>query len=448
MKLFIAGAGEVGTHLAKLLSADNHDIILMDSDPERIEFAYDNSFELMPYVGDPTSIEDLRRAGAGRADLFVSVTPEESMNMIACMLADTLGAKKTVARINNNEYLLPANSEFFAHRGVDVMIYPERLAAQEIVSGIKLPWTRQYWSLFNDQLNLVAVKMRDNAPLCGNQLKELSELEEKYFHIVAIKRKQKTIIPAGSDSILSGDLVFFTCKPEHLDEVRKYCGKESVEVNKVIIMGGGRIAVRTAEYLPSDIRVKIIEQDLDKCRKLSEIVKDNVLVIHGDARDPELLKDEGIASTEAFLALTNNAESNMLAALTAKKFGVFRTVAEIENIAYLEMAEEMEIGNLINKKLIAAGTIFRHLLNIDVNNVKCLTVGKADVFEIVARKGSKVTKKLVKDLKLPKGITFGGLLRQRDARLITGDEQIQEGDVVMVFSCNESSVDRVMDFFE
>lgn len=447
MRLFIAGAGEVGTHLAKLLSTDRHDIILMDMDPDRIEFAYDNSFEIMPVVGDPTSIGDLDRAGAGEADLFIGVTPEESTNMMACILASKLGAKKTLARINNNEYLQPQHASYFADLGIDVMIYPEKLAAQEIISGILLPWTRQYWSLFDGKLALVAVKMESHAPYCGKELKDLSDMDTKLFHIVAIKRRHETIIPIGSDKILPRDILFFTCHPDHLNAVRRFCGKEHETVKKVIIMGGGRIAIRTAEALPSDVRVKIIEKDHERCKRLSENIRSNALVIHGDGRDPKLLQEEGIESTEAFLALTDNSEMNMLAVMTAKKFGVYRTVAQIENIDYLEMAEEMDIGNLINKKLLAAGTIFRHLLNMDVNNVKCLSVAKADVIEVIAHKSSPVTQRAVKDLKLPKGITLGALLRDGQVILITGDTRIQPNDMVMVFCCNTASIARTKNLF-
>ena len=419
----------------------------MDTAPERLEFAYDNSFEILPIVGHPNAIGNLAQAGAGQADLFISVTPEESMNMLACILASKLGAKKTLARINNNEYLSPAHASYFAQLGIDVMVYPERLAAQEIVSGILLPWTRQYWSLFNNKLNLVAVKVEEHAPLCGKALRELSDMDHKLFHIVAIKRRQQTIIPTGNDQICARDIVFFTCKPEQLSSVQYYCGKKSVPVKKVIIMGGGRIAVRTAELLPSDIRVKIIERDHEHCKKLSEIVKDNTLIIHGDARDPSLLKEEGIESAEAFLALTDDSGANTLAVMTAKKYGVYRTVAQIENIDYLEMAEEMDIGNLINKKLLAAGTIYRHLLNIDVSNVKCLSVAKGDVLEVVAHESSRITKKAVKQLNLPKGVTLGGLLRNGQVEMITGDTIIQPEDVVMVFCCSQTSIAGVKHLF-
>lgn len=446
MKIFIAGAGEVGTHLAKLLSTENHDIVLMDSDPKRLEFAYDNSFEIMPVQGNPTSMKALDMAGAGEAELFISVTPEESMNVVACILASKLGAKKTMARINNNEYLSPENKAFLGSLGIDDMVYPELLAAKEIASGLKLPWTRQYWSLFEGKLDLIAVKIEPHSRLVGRQLYELGDLETKLFHIVAVRRQSMTLIPTGSDIIQAGDIVFFTCPPENKDIVRQFCGKESVEVKKVFIMGGSRIALRAAEMLPSDFKIKIIELNHEHCKRLIDAAPKNVMVINGDARDPRLLKDEGIESSQAFLALTDNSEANMLATVAAKRMGVYRTVARIENIDYLDIAVQMDIGNLINKKLLAAASIFRHLLNIDVSNVKCLSLGQADVLEVVATPSSKITKSKVRDLKLPKGITLGGLLREGQVILIDGNTIIQPKDVVMIF-CVDTPMSKIKNLF-
>lgn len=446
MKIFIAGAGEVGTHLAKLLSTENHDIVLLDSDHRRLDFAYDNNFEIMPVMGNPTSMKDLKMAGAGEAELFISVTPEESMNIVACILASKLGAKKTMARINNNEYLNPDKKAFLATLGIHDMVYPELLAAKEIVSGLQLPWTRQYWSLFDGKLDLLAVKIEPHSRLVGRHLYELGELERKLFHIVAVRRTHHTFIPTGADVIQAYDIVFFTCAPEDKDTVRQFCGKEDVHVKKVFIMGGSRIALRVAELLPSDFKIKIIELDHDHCKRLIDAAPSNVMVINGDARDPRLIKEEGIELSQAFLALTANSEANMLATVAAKRMGVYRTVARIENIDYLDIAVQMDIGNLINKKLLAAASIFRHLLNIDISNVKCLSIGQADVLEIVATPSSKITKVAVKDLKLPKGITLGGLLRDGEAHLIHGNTVIMPKDVVMVF-CVDTPMSRIKSLF-
>lgn len=446
MNIVIVGAGEVGTHLAKMLSREHHDIVLMDEDPLKIEFARDNSFEIMPVVGVPTSIRSLERCEAGRSHLFIAVTPEESANIVACMLARKLGAKKTMARINNNEYLTPESKSYFQSLGIDDMVYPEALAANEIVAGLRLPWTKQYWSLFDGRLDMVAVRIGPYSPLSSKKLLELGQLEQKLFHILAIIRGNQTIIATGDDTIHVGDVVFVTAEPKKLDMVRRYCGQQEIEVRNVIIMGGSRIALKTADLLPNDRNVKIIERDLEKCKRLSEIVGDNTLIIHGDGRDADLLKNERIRNTQAFLALTSNSESNMIATLNAKRLGVPRSVAQIENIDYLDMANQMGIGNLINKKLIAASAIFRHLLAVDISNAKTLSLGKGDVLEVIVKPDSKITKDLIKNIKLPKTMTLGGYMRDGVVKMVEGNTQIIAGDSVMVFSI-ESSTAQISKLF-
>lgn len=444
MKIIIAGAGEVGTHLAKLLAQEKQDIVLMDPDEERLKFA--NSYlEILSVVGNPTSLRDLEEAGIKNADLFVSVTPEETTNLTSCMLASNLGARKTFARINNYEYLLPKNKEFFEKLGINTMIYPEMLAAKEIVSAIKRPWSRQYWELFGGLLMLIGVKVRENAPIVDTRLMDLIN-DKKLYHIVAIKRNNDTIIPNGTDRIEAGDILFFTTTREHVEDVQRYAGKRNPEMKKVVIMGGSRIAIRTAQYLPSHLRIKIIETDKDKSYQIAETVPGNVLVINGDARDTELLLQEGIKDTDAFIALTENSSTNILACLAAKRFGVYKTIAKVENLDYIALADKMDIGTIINKKLIAASYIYQFLLDADVTNVKCLTFADAEVAELVARPGSRITKKPVKDLRLPKDMTLGGLLRNGEPVMVKGDTVIQPYDHVMVF-CLDSAMRKLEDYF-
>ena len=444
MKIIIAGAGEVGTHLAKMLSQEKQDIILMDPNEERLNFT-NSSMEILPMVGNPTSIRDLEEAGIRKADLFVSVTPEETTNVAASILASKLGAHKTLARINNYEYLLPKNKELFEKMGIDSMIYPEMLAAKEIVTAVRRPWTRQYWELFGGALILIGVKVRDNSRLVNKHLSELLN-EQKLYHIVAIKRQNETIIPRGTDRIESGDIVFFTTTKSHIEDIIMTfftSGKRDPEVKKVIIMGGSRIAIRTCQYLPNNIRVKVIETNKEKSHRIAEVVPGNVLIINGDGRDTDLLMQEGIKDAQAFIALTDNSSTNILA---AKRAGVFKTIAKIENIDYIPLAESMDIGSVINKKLIAASHIYQFLLDADVSNVKCLTFANADVAELVARPDSKITRKQVKDLNLPKDLTLGGLIRDGEPMMIKGDTHIQAYDHVVVF-CLDTAMRKLEDYF-
>jgi len=436
MRIVIAGAGAVGTHLAKLLSAENQDIVLMDLDKERLNFPGSN-MEMMTMAGSCTSLKDLNEVGIRDTDLFIAVTPEESTNITACMLAANLGAKRTFARIDNYEYLLPKNKEFFEKLGIGSMVYPEMLAAKEIVSALKRPWVRQWIELCGGAIILVGVKVRENSELVDKHLYDLSS-EEKKFHIVAVKRKNMTIIPTGKDQILAGDIVFFTTLKENIDSLPKITGKEQYDVKDVMIMGGSRIAIRTCQYLPDNIDIKLLEADKEKSYKLLEKLPSNVTVYHNDGRNAEFLLQEGIKDMDAFIAVTGNSEANILACMAAKRFGVRKTVAEVENMDYMSMAENLDIGSIINKKLITVSNIYRFLLSADVSNVKSLTIANADVAEIIARPNSRITKKEIKKIVLPKNVTLGGLIRNGEPMMIDGETLIEPYDHVVVFCLDDS----------
>lgn len=445
MKIIIAGAGAVGTHLAKLLSGEKQDIILMDENEEKLS-RMESNFDLMTVNVSPTSISGLKEAGVAGADLFIAVTPDESRNMTACMLATSLGAKKTVARIDNYEYLLPKHKEFFAKLGVDSLIYPEMLAAKDIVDAVKMSWIRQWWEFAGGALILIGTKMRSTAEILDVPLHELGGRNIP-FHIVAIKRGNDTIIPRGDDTIQLNDIVYFTTTKKYIPYIRKISGKEHyADIRNVMIMGGSRIAVRATQYMPDYMKVKIIESNLSRCNRLTELVDDDVMVINGDGRDMDLLLEEGIKNTEAFVALTDSSETNILACLAAKRMGVTKTVAEVENVDYINMAESLDIGTVINKKFIAASHIYQMMLDADVSNVKCLTIANADVAEFIVKPGSRITKCAIKDMGLPKGATIGGLIRNGEGILVTGNTIVQPDDHVVVFSL-EMMIKKLEKFF-
>ena len=445
MKIIIAGAGNVGTHLAKLLSREKQDIILMDDDEEKLT-ALSSNFDLLTVTASPSSISGLKEVGVKEADLFIAVTPDESRNMTACMLATNLGAKKTVALIDNYEYLLPKNKEFFQKLGVDSLIYPEMLAAKEIVSSMRMSWVRQWWEFCGGALILIGTKMREKAEILNIPLYELGGPNIPY-HVVAIKRGTETIIPRGDDVIKLHDIVYFTTTRKYIPYIRKIAGKEDyADVRNVMIMGGSRIAVRTAQYVPDYMQVKIVDNDINRCNRLTELLDDKTMIINGDGRDMDLLIEEGLKNTEAFVALTGNSETNILACLAAKRMGVEKTVAEVENIDYIGMAESLDIGTVINKKMIAASHIYQMMLDADVSNVKCLTFANADVAEFTVPAGAKITKHFIKDLGLPKGTTIGGMIRNGEGVLVTGDTLIQPGDHVVVF-CLSMMIKKIEKFF-
>ena len=395
----------------------------------------------------PTSLECLKNAGAEHADLFIAVTPDECQNMSACLLAKALGTRKTVAKIDNSEYIEPDVQDFFANLGINRLIYPEMLAAQDINNGLKMSWVRQRWDVHNGALVMLAIKLRESCEILDQPLRDLCGPDDPY-HIVAIMRDGETIIPGGNDKLELYDLAYFMTTRQFIPYIRKIVGKEHyVDVKNVMIMGGGATAVRTVKTMPSYMDVKIIETDEQRCERLNTLLEnEDALVINGDGRDLSLLIEDGIKNTQAFVALTGNAETNILACLTAKRLGVRKTVAMVENIDYVSMAGSLDIGTIINKKSIAASRIYQMMLDANVHNVRFLMIANADVAEFIPTEGSKITKKPVKDLGLPKGMTIGGLVRDGKGELVSGNTQIQAGDSVMVF-CHGLKMKKIENMF-
>lgn len=435
MKIIIAGAYAIGTYLAKLLSRNHYDITLMDTNEENLE-RLGRDYDLLTFEASCTSIKALREAGADTADLFIAVTPDESANLCACTMAKALGAKKTVAKVDNPEYIAPENQEFFNQMGVSSIIYPEILAARDIIKGLKMSWVRQRWDVHGGALVMLGIKLRESCTILNQPLRNISGPDDPY-HVVAIKRGNETIIPGGNDELKVYDLVYFMTMRNYIPYIRKIVGKENyTDVKNVMIMGGGKTAVRAVQIMPEYMNAKILEKDFNRCEVLNELFEEDTLVINGDGRDLSLLTEEGIRNTQAFVALTGNAETNILACLTAKRMGVRKTVAMVENMDYVSMAESLDIGTITNKKVIAASHIYQMLLDANVHNVRFLMTANADVAEFVPQEGSKVTKKPVKDLGLPSGMTIGGIVRNGEGMLVSGNTQIQEGDSVVVFCHN------------
>ncbi|WP_026474947.1 Trk system potassium transporter TrkA [Alkaliflexus imshenetskii] len=433
MKILIAGAGEVGSHLAKLFCNEDHDVILMDSDETKLRKA-ESHFDLMTVVGSVTSIEDLKSAQVKSCDLFIAVPPYEEVSILSAMLAKKLGARKTFARINNNEYLQPENKEYFRQLGVDEIIYPEHLGAREIMASLKQVGIRQMFEFSDGRLLLYAVKIRDNAPIVGLTLSQASAMHETndYF-TVAINRDGKTIIPRGNDMFQHNDLAYVVTTKSGAKQLLDDAGKVQYEVRNVMILGGSRIGKKVAKELEYQYHIKLIEINREKSARLADYLE-NTLVINGDGRNLDLLKDEGIGKTDAFIAVTGNSEVNILACQLAKKMGVKKTVAEVENMDYIDLAENIGIGTIINKKLIAASYIYRHTFKANVSYVKCLTATDADVLELIAQNGSKITRGTLKELDLPKDMNIGGVIRGDEVIIPNGSTRIQPSDKVVVFA--------------
>ncbi len=445
MKIVIAGAYAIGTYLAKLLTRNKQDITLMCSNEANLE-RLSREYDLLTIQASPTSIRSMEQVGIADTDLFIAVTPDEHINLTSCMMAHQLGAKKTVAKVDNPEFVNQKNTDLFHGLGVDSIIYPELLAAKDIINGLKMSWVRQRWDVHEGALVMLGIKLRESCTILNRPLKDVVGPEEPY-HVVAIKRNGETIIPGGNDMLQEFDLVYFMTTKNYIPYIRKVVGKEHyVDVKNVMFMGGGNTAVRAVEMLPDYMNAKVIELNAERCEELNDLFDEDTLVINGDGRDISLLLEEGIRSTQAFVSLTSNAETNILACLTAKQKGVRKTVAAVENEDYYDMAESLDIGTIVNKKAATASHIYQMMLDADVENVKFLMSVNADVAEFVPKEGSKITQKPVKNLRFPQGVTIGGLVRNREGMLVSGNTQIQAGDSVVMF-CYNVDLKKVEKYF-
>jgi trk system potassium uptake protein TrkA len=445
MRIIIAGAGEVGTHLAKMLSNENHEIILIDLEEDRLKHV-DSSMDVLTYVGSATSINILQEVLQKKTDLFIAVTHWEDTNITSSILAKRLGAIKTIARIDNLDYLEHSTLEFFKSLGIDSLIYPELIAAREVLSLLHETGTTEFMEFCGGKLAMYVQKLEENAPIINKSLEEIAitNSADKY-RAVAIKRNEKTIIPRGKEHFQLGDLVFVISTHEGIDEMMITSGKENFEAKSIMILGGSRIGKHVALYMQKNCEVKLIDSDPERCEALSEILEDT-LIINGDCRNVDLLEQEGIGKMDAFVAVTGNSETNVLSCLLAKKLGVKRTIAEVENMEYINLAENIGIDTIINKKISAASRIFRHTTNPNVTQVKYMTGTEAEVIEFNVPENSKITKGSIRGLDFPKDAIVGGGTRDGVPFIATGDTIIKPNDKVVVFTL-PSAYEKTSKFF-
>lgn len=452
MKIVIAGAGEVGSHLAKMLSNESNEITVIDMNGERLQNLRAVA-DIITVEGNPSAIQVLQEAGVATADLFIAVNPSESqdVNIVSAMLAKKLGSKKATARINNEEYLSYENKYLFTEMGIDLMFYPEKIATSEIMDLLKRTASSDSLEFARGKLHMSVFKLEEDSPLIGMTMVEFSQLaqEEGFkFRVVAISRKNDTIIPKFDTKFKYHDLVFIISKREGMDMLLKYIGKHNIEVNSVMILGGSPTGEMLAKQLAKQIdSVKIIEKNKEKCLDMSEKLPDNVVVVNGDGRNSDMLLEESIREYDAFVAVTNSTETNILACVAAKGFGVQRTIAEVENLEYIKLAESMGVDAVINKKLITASRIFKFTLSNKVRFIKYMSGTNAEVLEYIVAPDTKITKAALKDMKFPKNAIIGGIIRGNDSYIAVGDTKIEAYDRVAVFALPDA-VKEVDKFFK
>lgn len=432
MKIVIAGIGDVGYQLAKQLSSEEHDIVAIDMDKQRLSYS-DQMADILTINGSATSIKTLNEAGTSKSDLFVAVTSSEEVNIASCILAKKLGAKKTVARIGNAEYLDPEVGINFQEIGIDFMIYPEELAALETVNLINRTAASDVLEFEGGKLSVLGLRLDANAPVIHKKLNEIAlEYENIDFRVVAIHRNFRTIIPKGNDKFLPDDQVFVITTPNGHEQVLKLAGKENLKFDNIMILGGSKIGRRVAMLLGDKMQVKLIESDPEKSFELADRLP-HALVIQGDGRDIDLLAQEGIIDVDAFIAVTDDAETNIISCLMAKHLGVKKAIALVDKVDYIPLTHTIGLDSLINKKLIAANNISRFIRTSEILVYATLEGIDADVLEFVAQSDSSITKKKISEIDFPKGSIIGGIVRGDNSIIATGETQVDVGDKVVVF---------------
>ncbi len=445
MKIIIAGAGDVGSHLAKMLSNEKHSIVLIDTDEEHLKNA-GASLDLTTFHGSATSINKLMDIDTGKADLYISVTNSEETNITSAILAKKLGAKKCLARIDNLEYLEEENREYFTQLGIDYMFFPEQLAANAIVSSIRQSATADVMNFAGSKLFLYVMRMNQEAPALNQTLDEFHNLsKEPEYKVVAVGRNNETILPKGNEKLIENDHIYIITTEKGINLLMKYFGKKAVDIKNVMILGGSRIGRNTALQLSRNYNIKLIEQDRTKSYTLSNELQ-GTLVINGDGRNIDLLNAEGLPKMDAFIAVTGNPEINMISCLFAKRMGVEKTICEIENNEYIRIAENMGIDTVINKKIITASRIFGFTMADEVTSVKCLTGSDAEVMEFVAKPDSKITQGSLKEINFPTDAVIGGLVRGKNPVIPDEKTEIRPFDRVVVFAL-PSAFNKVGSFF-
>ena len=433
MNIIIAGDGEAGFYLAEALVDSNHDITVVDPHDELLKMIEAHT-DLMTIVGDSNSVGVLKRANVSKADLVISVLHDETINILTAILAKKLGAKKAIARVATLENISVENRKIYEELGIDYLISPEDIAGHEVIKLLEQPEATEIFDFSDGKLSVFLIKIEEDAPIIGKSLKMIAEEKGSLgFRAVAIHRGTETFLPEADSIFEANDMVYVITKRDAKDELLALGGKKKVEINNIMIVGGGRVGKVIARRVENNLNVKLIEIDRVRCEGLSDLLNDT-LIINGDARDINLLEDEGIENVDAFMAVTNSSETNILTCLHAKKFGVKKTIALVENLDYIEISQNIGIDTIINKKLIVASHIIKHSMGDEVASLKCLSGINSDIMELIAMEGSPITKKTLRDLKMPEGALVGGIIRGDESFIAVGNLQIDAGDKVVVFA--------------
>ena len=446
MNIIIAGDGEVGVHLAKSLSELDHNITVVDPHSELLK-RLESETDLMTITGEATSPQVLRDAGAADCDLFLAVLHEESINLVSCILAKKLKAKKTVARITNAELLTPKHREMMRDLGIDEMVCPERIAAKEITNLLNNTAATEFFDFSGGLLTMYVIRLEPGSPVVDHAVSDLVQTyRDLQVKVVALLRGGDTIIPHSDTVFHAGDLAYIISRANQVETINRVAGKQEVSIRNVMIAGGGRIGRYAASTLQDHLHVTLIEENRSRAEELSATLSDT-LIIHGDATNIELLKEEGLQEADAFIGVTDSSETNVLTCLHAKRLGVRRTIALVENTGFITISQDIGIDTIINKKLITASYIARFIVRGDAVSSKWLSGTNAEVIELVVGKWSAATRKPIGKLDIPLGATIGGIVRGRETLLPNREMQLKQGDKVVIFTLPKV-MDRMTRLFD
>ena len=444
MRIVISGVGEMGNHLAKMLSGNGHDITVIDNEPKQLA-ELGSLVDVITIDGDATTFAVLRKAAVRKCDLFIAVDSVENDNILSAMMAKQLGAKKSIARIDNNEYLEPNNKEMFINMGIDYLLYPEKIAAEEVINLLGHSSTTEFVDFSGGKLSLAGFRLEPNSPIVGKAISGFGEEQALNYRTVAIMRDGVTIIPNQNDTYMVGDMVYAISRHDSVGEIMALSGKSSVSVNNMMILGGSRIGVQIAQALQNDVNIKLIDYNAEKAYRLAEMLE-RTLIIHQDGRDTDAMLEEGLANMDAFVAVTGRSETNILTAMLAKRMGVKRVIAEVENMNYINIADSVGVDTIINKKIVTASNIFRFTMSTDVLAIKCLTGSDAEVLEFIVKPNSPATKQPISEMGLPEDVIIGGIVRGDRVFIATGSMQINAYDRVVVFAM-PSAISEIGHYF-
>ncbi|MGB5360086.1 MAG: Trk system potassium transporter TrkA [Eudoraea sp.] len=448
MRIIIAGAGEVGFHLAKLLSYESQNITLIDSRKESLTYA-DNHLDIKVLKGDATSISVLRDAKVETSDLVIGVTSSETTNITLCLLAKQMGCKKTIARISNIEFIDNKELIKFSELGIDELISPEELAATEIQLLLDQSAFFDTYEFEAGALMMVGVTLPEDAPFIGKSVKDAANIfPGLHFMPIAMQRvgTQFTLIPRGDTVFKDKDQVYFVTDKEGVDDLYKLSGKTKEEIKNVMILGGSKVGFNAARDLcAKKFNVKLIEKNKEKAFDISDSLP-NVLVINGDGRNLELLEEESLESMDAFIAVTGNSETNIMSCLMARSKNIKKTIALVENMDYFQLSQSIGVDTLINKKLLAANNIFRYVRRGEVVALTRLNNLNAEILEFEVKATSKVNGKIIRELEFPRAAIIGGIVRDGIGNIALGDFRIEEGDRVVV-CCLPDSISKIERLF-